>query len=198
MPAPTAQLPLVTVVGVGALGSHVVLFGRALPVRWRVIDFDRVESKNVAAQFHPRTMVGRNKAQSLAQTMHGMFGGMMIEPIPHKLVADNAEQLLGGSALAVDCLDNAEARTLVQSWVRKHDVPCIHGALAADGAMGRAVWDGHFVIDAAGTGAATCEGGEHLPFIGMTATLITRAIQMWLRDGKQVDVQAQGITAVRL
>src|SRR5690606_29175647 len=84
----------VVVVGVGALGSHVVQLGRSLPVQWKVIDDDRIEAKNLLAQFHTRLGVGKNKAQALQQAMQGMFG-VKIEAIPHRLTADNTEALLG-------------------------------------------------------------------------------------------------------
>ena len=45
-------------------------------------------------------------------------------------------------------------------------------------------WDDDFTPDAEDTpGQATCEGGEHLPFIGITATTLARTIQEFALDG---------------
>ncbi|MCA9706449.1 MAG: ThiF family adenylyltransferase [Myxococcales bacterium] len=179
----------VVVVGVGALGSHVVQLGRTLPVQWRVIDFDRIEAKNLLAQFHTRMGVGKNKAQALQQAMQGLFG-VKIDAVPHRLTADNTEALLGDAALVVDCLDNAEARTLVQQFVRAREIACVHGALAPDGELGRVVWDHLFAIDSEDTpGQETCEGGEHLAFIARTAATLAQAIALYVRDRCRVSTQ---------
>lgn len=179
----------VVVVGVGALGSHVVQLGRSLPVQWKVIDFDRIEAKNVLAQFHTRMGVGKNKAQALQQAMQGMFG-VKIDAVPHRLSADNSEVLLGDADLVVDCLDNAEARTLVQQFVRARGIACVHGALAPGGELGRVVWDHLFVIDSEDTpGQQTCEGGEHLAFIAQTAATLAQAIAIYVGDRRQISTQ---------
>lgn len=179
----------VVVVGVGALGSHVVQLGRSLPVQWKVIDDDRIEAKNLLAQFHTRMGVGKNKAQALQQAMQGMFG-VAIDAIPHRLTADNTEALLGDADLVVDCLDNAESRALIQQFVRTRAIACVHGALAPGGELGRVVWDHLFVIDSESTpGQETCEGGEHLAFIAQTAATLAQAIAIYVGDRRQISTQ---------
>ena len=87
-------------------------------------------------------------------------------------------------------LDNAASRKLVQDFVRARDIPCVHGALAPDGQLGRVIWDHLFVIDSEDTpGQATCEGGEHLPFIGLTAATLAQAIASYVADKRQVSTQ---------
>ena len=183
----------VVIIGVGALGSHVVQFLRGEDIQLFVIDFDRVEQKNTLSQFHARNSVGKNKVQSLQQAMKFLWN-TKVEGTPHKLTADNVEQVLSGADLLIDCLDNAEARTLVQTFARKHTVPCLHGALSADGQLGRVVWDEFFTIDGAVAGTATCEDGEHLPFIGMTSTFLARAAQEFLKTGKKLGWQVLPIS----
>jgi len=187
----------ITVVGVGALGSHVVMLLRNVGADLRVIDFDRVEQKNVLSQFHGKTQVGKNKCQSLAQTMNFLFGTKMIM-FPHRLTSENDTQLLGGSDLLIDCLDNGTARKVVQDFARKTKTPCLHGALAANGGFGRVVWDAKFEIDEASGGAATCEDGAHLPFISITASYLAKAAQDFLVHGKTTGYQIhpQGVFAV--
>lgn len=176
----------IVVVGVGALGSHVVQFLRGAGAAIRVIDFDRVEQRNVASQFHGKPSVGKAKVTSLSQTMTFLFGAK-IDAIPHRLVADNARELLGRADLVVDCLDNGAARRVVQTFVRAAEVPCVHGALAADGAFGRVIWDAQFAIDdEPAAGAPTCEDGAHLPFIAMTAAYLAYAAQSFLKSGEQL------------
>lgn len=174
----------ITIVGVGALGSHVAMLLRN-EGDLRVIDFDRVEQKNLLAQMHTKGSVGKNKAAAFAQLMQ--FGwSIKVIGIPHKLTGDNDDQLLSGSSLIIDCLDNGAGRRIVQNFARRSHTPCLHGALAADGSFGQVRWDDGFVIDDSAAGAATCEGGEHLPFIVETAAFIARAAQVFLASAKQL------------
>jgi predicted ThiF/HesA family dinucleotide-utilizing enzyme len=187
----------VTIVGVGALGSHLVQFLRSEDIEIRVIDFDRVEQKNVQSQFHSKPSVGKLKVDALKQSMQFLYG-KKIHTFSHKLVADNVSNLLQGD-LVIDCLDNGEARRIIQSHVRETDMPCLHGALAPDGTFGRVIWDKQFVIDdEAGQGGATCENGEFLPFIAITASYLARAAQIFLADGKQTgfSIAPNGVVAV--
>lgn len=179
----------VTVVGIGALGSHLVLFLRSEEVDIKVIDFDRVEMRNVASQFHPKSSVGKKKTDSLKQTMKFLYG-RTITTVGNKLTKDNDDQLLAGADLLIDCLDNGDSRRLVQNWAKANNVPCLHGALAADGGFGRAVWTENFVIDDEGTeGIATCEDGEFLPFITQTAAYLAQAAQQFIKTGRRVGFQ---------
>jgi len=191
------HMKTITVVGVGALGSHVVMMLRNLKATLRVIDFDRVEQKNVSAQFHGKPNVGKGKTQSLQQTMNYLFG-TKLAVIPHKLTTENDVQLLGGSDLIIDCLDNGWARRIVQAFARQNAIPCLHGALAAEGSFGRVIWDENFVIDDASTGGATCEDGEHLPFICVTASLLAKSAQDFFKQGRKIGFQihAQGVVLV--
>jgi len=184
---------LITVVGVGALGSHLVQLIRNLGVPLRLIDFDRIEQKNITSQFHGKPHVGRFKSQSLKEVMGLLWGSssLKLDVMTSKLTADNAAQMLRGSDLVVDCLDNGEARRLVQAHARGTRTPCLHGALAADGVFGRVVWDEDFIIDDESVaGEATCEGGEHLPFIALVSACMAQAIKEWLASGKKIGFSA--------
>jgi molybdopterin/thiamine biosynthesis adenylyltransferase len=176
----------VVIVGVGALGSHLVQALRNEPIKMVAIDHDRVEMKNVASQFHPKGTVNKKKTEALRGTMNFLYG-RRIDVVGHKLTADNVTQLLGGADLLVDCLDNGEARRLVQGFARAEDVPCLHGALAADGGFGRVVWTEDFVVDDEDVaGAATCEEGEFLPFIQVVAALQALAVQQFVASRRKV------------
>lgn len=176
----------IVIVGVGALGSHLVLMGRNFGASIKVIDFDRIEKKNVMSQFHTNMAVGKNKADALKQAMQGLFG-IKIDAVPHRLTTDNVEQLLGGSDLVVDCLDNGASRRIIQNYVRAKGIPCLHGALAPDGGFGRVVWTSNFVIDNEGGGVATCEDGAHLPFITIVASHLAFSVQRFLATGEQIN-----------
>lgn len=174
----------VVIVGVGALGSHLALLVRNAPAELVLVDFDRVERKNTLSQFHSRMGLGRNKAQALQQALQGLFG-LRVTAVPHRLVEDNAAALLAGATLVVDAVDHGPTRSLIQRACSEAGVPVLHGALAADGAYARVMWGEAFTVDAGGEGQATCEDGEHLPFIGVVAAWMAVAVQRFLERGEQ-------------
>lgn len=175
----------IVIVGVGALGSHVVQFLRNVDATLRVVDFDRVEQRNVMAQFHGKPNVGKAKVQSLQQAMNFLFA-RKVEVVPHKLVENNAKEILGSADLVVDCLDNGAGRRVIQGFVRASKVPCLHGALAADGTFGSVLWDEHFVIDDETGNGKTCEDGEHLPFIVMVSAYLAQSAQAFMKSGRKL------------
>ena len=188
---------IVTIVGVGALGSHLVQFLRSEDVAINVIDFDRVEMRNTQSQFHSKPSVGKMKSNALKQSMQFLYG-RKIGAKTNKLVASNVDVLLQGD-LIIDCVDNGATRRLSQDHVRAKGLPCLHGALAADGSFGRVIWDDGFTIDdESGEGGATCENGEFLPFIGITACYLARATQIFLTEGKRIGFSISPAGAVRV
>lgn len=187
----------VVIVGVGALGSHVALFLRSLAVSLEVIDFDRVEQKNTLAQLHGRAAVGKNKAVALQQLIGGVFG-VKLAAVPHALTPENAGTLLAKASLVVDCTDNGAARRAIQAEVRRRDVPCVHGALSADGAFARIVWDEHFVVDDASGAGATCEDGARLPFFALAAAQLASVVQRFVEAGVRQSFQLTATTLTRL
>lgn len=190
--------PLTVILGAGALGSHLVQFIRNEKADIKIIDFDRVEQKNVMSQFHGKPSVGKSKVDALKQTMDFLFK-RNLQVVSHKLVENNIDVLMKGATLVVDCLDNGASRKLVQDYVRKHNLPCLHGALAPGGAFGRVVWTEQFVIDSEiGAGAATCEDGEFLSFIALTAAYMARSIQFFLKDRKKVGFSISPVGAVAI
>ncbi len=176
----------IVIVGVGALGSHLVQFLRNEEAVITVVDHDRVESANVASQFHGKPSVGKMKSNALKQSMQFLYGAR-IDAKTNKVVENNVTQLLGEADLVIDCLDNGEGRRIVQAFVRERGIACLHGALAADGSFGRVVWSADFVIDDEdGAGDPTCEDGDFLPFIAITSAYLARAAQLYLREGRKV------------
>jgi len=176
----------ITIIGVGALGSHLVAALRNEAVELTIIDMDRVEIGNVSSQFHFKSNVGKKKVDSLKQAMQFCYGAKL-EVVGHMLRDDNALELLGGAELLVDCLDNGKARRIVQGFARARSVPCVHGALAAGGEFGRVVWTEHFVIDdEPAVAAPTCEDGAFLPFIQLTSAALALAVQAFVRRGQRI------------
>lgn len=187
----------VLIVGVGAIGSHAALFLRNAS-HLRLVDHDRVESKNVLSQFHPKQGVGKNKTVAFSAAALNLFQTAMVS-IPNKFSAMNADALLAGVDLVLDCTDNGEARRSIQAACQKHGVPCLHGALSADGTFGRAVWMEHFRIDNESADAqATCEDGENLPFHALVGAQVALSAQRFLKSGERVSAQFTAQSWLRL
>ncbi len=177
----------IVVCGIGALGSTAVQYCRNLDAELRLVDFDRVESKNLSAQWFVKQSVGKNKAEA-ARLQLANFYGAKAEAFGVRLAPTNAAQLLAGCELAVDCFDNADSRNALAEAARTASVPLLHAALAGDGTFGIVRWDERFVADREDVaGQATCEGGEHLPMIGLVGATLARAIQDFARGGDRRD-----------
>jgi hypothetical protein len=186
----------IVVCGVGALGSTAVQYCRNLDAELRLVDFDRVESKNLAAQWFVKQSLGKNKAEAIRLQLANFYGAKS-EAMGVRLAATNAAQLLAGCTLAVDCFDNADSRNALADAARAAKLPLVHAALAADGTFGLVRWDERFVADREDVaGQATCEGGEHLPMIGLVGATLARAIQDFIRADERRDymIALSGVT----
>ncbi|MCE9669568.1 ThiF family adenylyltransferase [Myxococcus stipitatus] len=169
--------------GVGAIGSHAALLCRNLEATLVFVDFDRVESKNLLAQAYVKPSVGRNKAEALKLQLLNLHG-VKAEAVGVRVTRDNVAALCGGADLVVDCFDNRDSRQVLSDFARTTGKPLVHGAVSADGSFGLVRWDEHFVPDAEDTvGQATCEGGAHLPLLGLLAAALARVVQDFARQG---------------
>lgn len=183
--------------GVGALGSTAAVLCRSLGAELRLVDFDRVESKNLSAQAYVKQSLGKNKAEALKAQLWN-FWSARAEALPVRVVAGNVAQVCAGADLIVDCFDNRAGREVLSTHARAVGVPLVHAALAADGAFGLVRWDERFTPDAEDhAGQATCEGGEHLPFIGLLAAALARAVQDFCATGARRDAMVS-LTALRV
>ncbi len=173
--------------GVGALGSTAAVLCRNLEGPLVFIDFDRVESKNLLAQSFVKQSVGKNKAESL-KLQFANFWSVKAEAFGVRLVEGNVETLLGAAALLVDCFDNIASRQLLSVFARKTGKPLVHAGISGDGTFGLVRWDERFHPDPEDTaGQATCEGGEHLPLVGLLGATLARAIQDFEKAGTRRD-----------
>lgn len=173
--------------GVGALGSNAVVACRNLEAALVLVDFDRVESKNCLSQAFVKPSVGKNKADALKLQLSN-FWGVKAEAFGVRVTDENVATLCGTADLVVDAFDNAKSRRLLSAWARDAQKPLVHAAVSADGTFGLVRWDERFTADEEDKeGAATCEGGEHLPIIAVIGATLARAIQDFVKDGTKRD-----------
>ena len=178
----------ILICGVGALGSTAAWFCRNLDAELAFVDFDKVESKNVMAQCFVKASIGKNKAEALKAQMLTFFG-VKCEAFGVKLAETNVEQLCGRADLILDAFDNIASRMVLSSYAKKTSKALVHAAVSGDGSFGIVRWDERFAPDAEdAAGQATCEGGEHLPLIGVLGSSIARVVQDFAKDGTKRDV----------
>lgn len=177
----------IVICGVGALGSTTAVLCRNLEATLAFVDFDKVESKNLLAQAFVKQSMGKNKAEALkAQLLN--FHGVKTESFGVRLSKDNVETLCGGADLIVDCFDNAASRAVLSQWARAGGRALLHAAVSGDGTFGLVRWDERFTPDAEDhAGQPTCEGGEHLPLLGLLCATLARTIQDFVKGGVRRD-----------
>ena len=168
----------VLILGCGALGSHVVYCGRNLIDYFGVIDFDRVEMKNLLSQWFVKQSVGKNKAAALKMQVLNFLGTTPhIEPYQFRFEKVNLS-IVQSYDFLVDCFDNAESRMFAKEAAKKYGKELLHAGLSGDGTLGRVAWNRFFNIDQEDTkGQATCENGEFLPLIIKTASIVVQALE---------------------
>ncbi len=77
---------------------------------------------------------------------------------------------------------------MLSRFARKTGKALVHAAVAGDGTFGLVRWDERFAADSEDTpGQATCEGGEHLPLLGLVAATLARSIQDFVASGVKRD-----------
>jgi molybdopterin/thiamine biosynthesis adenylyltransferase len=131
--------PQVTICGAGALGSHLAdNLARQGFARLRVIDRDRVEEHNVSTQLYGAGDVGAWKVDVLRNRLFRSVE-VEIDAVAKELSERTVRQLLKGSDLVVDTLDNSASRQLVQQHCREKHLECLHVGLYAD--YCEVVWD---------------------------------------------------------
>lgn len=181
--------------GVGALGSTAAVLCRNLEASLVFVDFDRVESKNLLAQAFVKQSVGKNKAEALKLQLLN-FHGVKTEAFGVRVTADNVNALIKDAGLIVDAFDNAASRALLSRAARASAIPLLHAAITGDGTFGLLRWDERFTADPEDVaGQATCEGGEHLPLIGLLGAALARTIQDFVKGGTRRDSMV-GLQAV--
>ncbi len=181
--------------GVGAIGSHAAWLCRNLDAKLVFVDFDRVESKNLASQVYVKPSIGRNKADALKLQLLN-FHGVQAEAFGVRLGPDNVKTLLAGSDLVVDAFDNAKSREVLSAHAREAALALVHAGVSGDGTFGIVRWDERFTADAEDhAGQATCEGGAHLPLLGVLAATLARVVQEHLATGERQDafVRLRGV-----
>jgi adenylyltransferase/sulfurtransferase len=121
----------VFVAGAGGLGSAVSIYLAVAGVgRLVVCDLDKVDLSNLNRQIlHDASRIGVSKVASARATLTRLNPEIEVRTIEARIGADNADELVGDSQLIVDCVDNFEARYVLNDSAIRKAIPLIHGSV---------------------------------------------------------------------
>lgn len=119
------------IAGAGGLGSPVLLYLAAAGVgTLRICDCDRVDITNLNRQIiHSGQSIGVNKAESACAAIRQLNPGVKAIPLTERIVPGNAERLVAGSDIIIDCLDNFKARHVLNRLSVKGSIPFVHAGV---------------------------------------------------------------------
>lgn len=121
----------VLVVGAGGLGSPVLeyLAGAGIGTLG-IVDADIVSISNLHRQvIHPENRVGINKAESAALRLKELNSEILVNTYPFMLSDENAEEIIRSYDFVVICVDNFEARFLINDLCVKLKIPFCNGGI---------------------------------------------------------------------
>ncbi|MBN1236571.1 MAG: HesA/MoeB/ThiF family protein [Methanotrichaceae archaeon] len=122
----------VFIAGAGGLGSVISIYMAAAGFgKIRICDCDAVELSNLNRQIlHANADVSRPKALSAYETLTGINPEIEVEAEVQTISEDNIDQLLLGSDLIMDAMDNFPVRYLLNRAALKRKIPLFHGAIS--------------------------------------------------------------------
>lgn len=133
------QKAVVFIAGAGGLGSPAALYLAAAGVgTLRIVDNDTVTLSNLNRQIlHGDPDIGKGKAGSAAESLERLNARVQLNCSADTITPANVVDLVQGSDLIVDALDNIETRLLLNKAALNLKIPLIHGAV--NGFEGRAM-----------------------------------------------------------
>ena len=121
----------VCVIGCGGLGGHVIQsFVRFGIKEITIIDGDIFAKNNLNRQvFSSEVTLGSNKALVVQAALWDINSEVKVTAYPEMLTEDNAETILSGQDIVIDCLDNIATRHIIAKYCTNLEIPLVHGAI---------------------------------------------------------------------
>ncbi|MBU6409934.1 MAG: molybdopterin-synthase adenylyltransferase MoeB [Verrucomicrobia bacterium] len=118
-------------IGAGGLGSPIAMYLAAAGVgRLGIVDFDTVDISNLQRQIlHTDADVGRSKAQSASETIHGINPHCHVVLHNARISSENALDLIGPYDVVVDGTDNFPTRYLTNDACVLLKKPNVYGSI---------------------------------------------------------------------
>lgn len=121
----------VTVIGAGGLGSPVLTYLTSAGVGTiRIVDCDVVSESNLNRQFlHNTEDIGKLKILSSKEKLSLLNPNVNFITINKRLDMDNVEEIVTGSDVVVDCVDNIPTRINTAQACIKLNIPLVEGGV---------------------------------------------------------------------
>lgn len=121
----------VFVAGAGGLGCPVTLNLTSAGVgNIRLCDSDTVEISNLNRQFlHAEKNIAVEKTTSAIEALSRFNSDVNFIPLTQKITTDTIEELVGDAEIILDCVDNFDARYVLNQFAIEKHIPLVHGAI---------------------------------------------------------------------
>ncbi len=163
----------VTIVGVGGLGCPVALYLTAAGVgRITLIDKEKIELSNLNRQIlHWSMDIGKFKTFSAIEKLSKLNPLIKFESYEREIEKENIRELIKGSNVVVDCLDNWKTRFILNEACVSERIPLVHAGVHS--------WYGQITTIMPGKGPClrcilpkTPKEEEKFPILGVTAGVL--------------------------
>jgi molybdopterin/thiamine biosynthesis adenylyltransferase len=122
----------VGIVGLGGLGGAVLeTLGRVGIGEMKLFDGDRFEDSNLNRQLLATVeLLGTPKTVAAGKRLQSVNPSLLVEVHQAFLSEDNAEALLSGCDVVVDCLDDIQTRFMLEGAAKRLQLPLVSAAVA--------------------------------------------------------------------
>ncbi len=122
----------VAVVGAGGLGGQVIFLLARMGIGYlTIVDHDVFDETNLNRQaLCTGETLGKAKAREAARVISRINCGVDMTTHQVRLQESNAGDLLAGSDVVVDALDNVKSRFVLEKATKGLGIPLVHGAVA--------------------------------------------------------------------
>lgn len=121
----------VVVIGAGGLASPVLTYLTCAGVGTiTLIDYDTVSESNLNRQFlYGEKDIGKSKVQIAEEVLSDINSTITIYQVSEKLDENNIIEIIKGSNVVIDCVDNVETRLIVNHGCLQMDIPLVEGGV---------------------------------------------------------------------
>lgn len=122
----------VGVVGAGGLGGQAIILLARLGIgNLVIIDHDVFDETNLNRQaLSGVNVLGKSKAETAKAAVANINPAVCVTAFHARLENSNADDILKGSDVIIDALDNVADRFTLEDFSKKFDIPLVHGAVA--------------------------------------------------------------------
>jgi molybdopterin/thiamine biosynthesis adenylyltransferase len=128
---------IITVIGCGGIGGAVIeMLTRMGISQLKIVDKDKFDVSNINRQLmSSMDSIGQAKTDVTKEMISSINPCVEVETFNTELNQENVHEIIGGSNVVVDALDNLTARIITSRCALKLKIPFVHGAI--HGTMGQ-------------------------------------------------------------